>query len=519
MIRTFTAAALVAAVSPLWAAAQSSETRPKNNSAAQAKALAGRIDGIIARKLRMAKIIPGPKADSAQLARRLHLDLTGRIPDLAELFDFLEAADDLPAKVEERVDALLAGDGYRRHFARHWRSVLLTSPKANALDDEPARFEAWLGGRLASNASYDQIAREVLLSRAGRPGEPSPRAFDAVNELKAEKLASATSRAFLGHRLECAECHKDALGRWTQQQFWEFAAFFARSQAAAPPDGKKSPSPGLNKGEIRIPQTGAVAKARYLNGEEPVWKDGVSSRVLLADWVTSPKNPYFAKTAVSHVWEHFFGVSLAAPVFEPEDGGPPPHLELLEALARAFTESGFDLKFLIRAIVLTDAYQRAGVAARDDTKFDIQMFARMPVRGMTPAQLYDSMCLATGFEKQKEQQIELRARFLAMFASQDNRLVTQTSIVQALYLMNGPFIRERCRPEQNEVLRTIAAGDMTTARRVETLCLVVLSRPPLPEETKKLVIYIEEGGPGGRQQAVVDVYWALLNTSEFRLIP
>jgi Protein of unknown function (DUF1549)/Protein of unknown function (DUF1553) len=509
LILTWAAAALLVVVGLHWARAQSSPS-PRAATKAEAKALAARLDTIIAQKLQRTTVAPGPKADPAQLARRLHLDLTGTIPQLAELLDFLDGADDLPAKVEERVDALLGGDAYAPHFAHYWRSVLLTGPQATL--EQRLQFEDWLHNRLAANTGYDKMAHEVLTDRRPwRPGAPTASDFSAVNDDKAEKLAGVTSRVFLGHKIECAECHDDKAGRWTRQQFWEFAAFFAPE---APPSPKAAPSPKPQKGEIRIPRIDRVVRAKFINGEEPIWRHGVPARVTLADWVTSPENPYFAKAAVSHLWQYFFGVSLVEPVFEPEEGGPPAHPELLDTLARAFIDSGFDLKFLIRAIVLTDAYQRASVAQHEDNKRDIQMFARMPVRGMMPEQLFDSVCVATDFHKRTE----LRGQFLAKFAGQDNRLETQTSALQALYLMNGPFMSERCRPEENEVLRSIATGNMSMARRVETLYLVVLSRPPRPEEAKKLVRYIDSVGTGNAQQAVADVYWALLNTPDFRLI-
>jgi hypothetical protein len=249
----------------------------------------------------------------------------------------------------------------------------------------------------------------------------------------------------------------------------------------------------------------------------------------LADWLASSKNPYFAKAAVDHLWQYFFGISLTEPVFEPTDDSPPAHPELLEELANAFVASGYDLKFLVRAIVLTDAYQRASIALSPKTMEEIQFFARMPVRGMLPEQLYDSFAEATdsrqdsSYDEQfRQPAIGLpdtpRQQFMAKFTSQDKRIETQTSILQALYLMNGRFLADRVKLENNDALKTIATTT-STAGKVERLYLMVLNRLPRPDELARLVGFIDSGGGSGDpRQAVADVYWALLNSSEFILI-
>src|SRR5262249_24584410 len=159
-----------------------------------------------------------------------------------------------------------------------------------------------------------------------------------------------------------------------------------------------------------------------------------------------------------------FGVSLVEPILEPNEDSIPAHPELLEEMAKAFIESDFDLKLLIRSIVLTDAYQRASVAISEASQLEIQMFAKVPVRGMMPEQLFDSVCAATDIRdgdagdanrpigRRGRQQDGQRAQFLALFTSPDKAIETQTSILQALYFMNGTFVSERSR----RVLQTIA---------------------------------------------------------------
>jgi hypothetical protein len=177
---------------------------------------------------------------------------------------------------------------------------------------------------------------------------------------------------------------------------------------------------------------------------------------------------------------------------------------------------------------MTEAYQRVSVALSQQTRDEIHLFAKMPIRGLMPEQLFDSFAEATDYRQEVSYTDTFRPnlggpesprqQFLAKFTSQDKRIETQTSILQALYVMNGKFLADRVKLENNEALRTIATAPTSTARRVETMYLMVLSRLPRPEETALLTSYIESGGgTGDPRQAVVDVYWALLNGSEFML--
>src|SRR5262249_13173492 len=200
------------------------------------------------------------------------------------------------------------------------------------------------------------------------------------------------------------------------------------------------------------------------------------------------------------------------------DDSPPAHPELLDELARSFVASGYNLRFLIRAIVLTEAYQRSSAALSEGTKEEIQLFARMPVRGMMPEQLFDSFAEATDYHHEPLRPPNCGSpnrpwqQFLAKFTSQDKRIETQTSILQALYLMNGQFLGERVRIENNKSLETIAKAPTSTARRVETLYKMVLSRMPRPDELARMVRYIEAGGGHNNpREAAAEIYRGLLH--------
>jgi hypothetical protein len=508
------------------------------DSQGQAKALAAQIDRLIDADLAKAGLKPAPPAEDAEFFRRLVLDLNGRIPSLTEIDDFL--SDDSPAEQRRDywINRILENEtaDHKGLFTRHWAAVMRSWMLSGSGNNFQARiqepqFEAWLEQKLRQDGGYARIVREILKSSpvggfAG-PGVPSPSAFYFDNENKAENLAGATARIFLGVKIECAQCHKHPFASWTKNQFWEYAAFFSTVNNGRPiiKMGRVVPVT-FRPGEITIPGTDKVARARFLDGKEPDFKSG-DPRSALADWMTANDNPYFAKAAVDHFWRYFFGVSLLEPITEPQEGGPPAHPELLDLLAREFRNHGYQVKFLVRALVSTRAYQRTSSAAKA-VKDDVYYFARMPVRALSPEQLFDSVAEATEYKEPPGMAGQPfnpfnppqtpRREFLAKFAGQGRHSEAETSILQALFMMNGRFLAERTRLENNVSLQALANERATPAKKLRSLYLMVLSRPPRPEEEAHLVPYLESGGPTHDQgRALADVYWALLNSGEFCL--
>jgi hypothetical protein len=509
-------------------------------------ALSRKIDQMIAATQKEAGVTPAPRADDSTYFRRLNLDLVGRISELNDHRDFLDNSD--PDKRWAWVDRLLGADprfldSYARHFASIWRTQILGSNVQQQFIGFAPGFEMWLQERLKSNTPYNRLVHELLTSSGNNPNvgfrnggaNANPAAFFFVNENKPENLAAATTRTFLGVKLECAQCHAHPFAKWSREQFWEFAAFFSGIQPNL--RGGVQPVQKVNTGtrQIKIPGTDKTVKAKFLTGKEPAWKEGDSPRTVLADWVTAADNPYFARAAVDQIWSYFFGISLLEPIMEPSDDSPVTHPELLDELARQFIEQKFDLKFLIKAIVHSEAYQRASTGTTKATKEDYNLFTRMPVRGMTPEQLFDSVAEATHLEDRNgggnpyfqpfnNQQMTPRAQFLNKFTNQDRRHETQTSILQALFMMNGKFIAGRVKPENNlsfDTLinsRDLSGKPLLTAKRIESLYIWVLARPPRPEESERLTRYVDSGGPTADQRrALSDIYWALLNSAEFML--
>jgi hypothetical protein len=471
-----------------------------------AEQLAARIDHWVAARWAEKGVQPAPRADDAEFFRRLSLDLNGRIPSVLDLTSFLD--DRRPDKRRLWVAELTAGDDHRDRFVRHWAAWwqdFLFSRTTN----QQARFigrqlDSWLREQVQANTPYDRMVREILAGDEGR-------SFYRANEDKPENLAGNTSRLFLGVNLECAQCHDHPTARWTRRQFWETAAFFA---------------PGARDGDtakVKLPNSDSEVRARFLDGGRPTWTPGANPRAVLAGWLTSPQNPYFARAAVNRLWEYLLGTGLTEPVEAMGPDNPPSHPELLDELAGQFVAHGFDLAYLIRAITNSRAYQltsRQTGPGPDDPR----LFARMAVRGLSPDQVYDSLVEALGVPDRAEavpslfagQPATPRAELQAQFGdAPDRKAGRQTSIPQALYLMNGPFLEEAIAASRN--LATVQANvSGTVDRNLTDLYLAALSRRPTPDELKRLRDYVATGGPAhDRKAALADVFWALLNSGEF----
>lgn len=501
--------------------------------AADPRELAARIDALVSARWKEAKVEPAPPADDAEFLRRLYLDVTGRIPSANDVQTFL--TDPSPDKRRKVVDELLDTPRYAEHFANIWRMQLVPEVTANAEARyfQPG-FEAWLRDGFRRGVGYDQLVRDLLTtplvgkrqtaqSVFRESDKPNPFAFFAVKDARPENLAATTTRLFLGIQIECAQCHDHPFASWSRKQFWNQAAFFAGIRR----EGEGIFAPLRENVDIRevIPtdQKKTVA-VLFLDDTEPDLKPKVSSRVALADWVTSKDNPYFAKATVNRLWGQFFGRGLVDPVDDFNDENPASHPELLDTLAQAFVDSDFDLRHIIRGIVLSKAYQLSS-ARTSPSQDEPRLFARMSVKGLTGEQFFDSLALATGYREPARERDSggrerptARSRFLTEFAPQGRPSDPETSILQALTLMNGKFLNDATTASRSPTLQAVVGlPDTTNAERVESLYLVTLGRKPTEAEKERLVRYVEKSGTADEARRFSDVFWMLLNSAEFRL--
>ena len=493
-------------------------------SAKDARALTARVDAVLAAHWAKAKVRPAALADDGEFLRRVSLDLIGKIPTAAEARDFLD--DPSPDQRRALVERLLDSPAYTTRATETWRRLLL--PEAETEDQArqvAGSFEAWLRRKVIEEAGYDRIVREILTAKlsdrnpnqvAGQVAlDPSPAAYYAAKEGKPENLAAGVARVFLGIRLECAQCHNHPFARWKREQFWSLAAFFADVPSQGPDDGitpirRRSAAP---RRELTIPGTKKVVAASHLDGSTPAWRPRAETREILAEWVTAADNPYFARAIVNRVWARFFGVGLIEPVDELDSEADSELSGLLDELAGQFRAHGYNLRFLIRVLTATRAYNLSSAATPAEST--MPLFASMPVRGLSPGQLFDSLTQATGSEA-----LDARARFLELFASGEERPVqAETTILQALTMMNGSYIDGATNPETSQVLGAIVkAPFLDTPGRIETLYLATLTRRPRPDELALLVRFVERRKSAEDQaKALADIFWAILNGPEFHL--
>lgn len=498
-------------------------------------AVAASIDRLVAAKLAERGVKPAPLADDATFFRRVSLAIAGRIPLPADVRAFV--ADRDPDKRRKAIDRLLASNGHVNHFTTLWRGWLLPEAVTNfELSYNVGPFEDWLRSRIKANTPYDKLVTELITApmngQAVGYAVPAPEAgasnrqpltpltFYQAKEGKPENLAAATSRLFLGIQIECAQCHNHPFARWSRDQFWGLAAFFGGIERVGQNNVYAPLREVLDRRELAIPNTDKVVQAMFLDDREPEWKYKTSSRVTLAEWLTAAENPFFAKAGANRLWGTLFGVGLVDPIDDFHDDNKPSHPELLDALAKAFAASGFDQRFLLKAICLSETFQRESSVAESNQR-DPRLFARFPVQALSPEQIYDSLAVAvmTGDEGPGSAYLQNpgspRRQFLETFAHAGRKTDAEATILQALTLMNGNMVAQATRVETSRTLAAVVAlPGLTPGQKVEALYLAALSRSPSPEELARALKHLS----GGKDEAkgYADVLWALLNGVEFR---
>ncbi|AMV25050.1 hypothetical protein VT84_11680 [Gemmata sp. SH-PL17] len=508
-----------------------------------ADVLAAMIDRHLAKDWEARGLIPAEQTDDAEFVRRVYLDVVGRAPKASEAREFIEST--APDKRQKLVDHLLRMPGHASHFASVARAQWLPQAATNfQLTQFGIQFETWLRKQYRENTPVDQVVKRImtvgLTVNAQNPDFRFVQAtgndqdannivgFYSANEGKPENVGSAVSRLFLGMKLECAQCHDHPFAPYTRDQFWQFAAFFAEmNPLTGQRPGFIGPlQPQADRNRIGVMGTDRKVTATFFDGTSPQWSLEKSPRQELANWLVSAKNPFFAKNMANRVWAHFFGIGIVDPVDEPGENNPASHPELLKDLGAAFAENGFDNQLLIRAITRTKAYQLSSKMTHPG-QADPRRFAKMNLKGLTPSQLFDTLVSATGFREpafmRNQQNFGFvqpnnpRSQFLAQFANTERATETNTTILQALMLMNGRFIGDQTDLARSELLAAIV--DMPgwdTNQRVSNLFLTAFARNPTPEELERYASYVDRGGAkNDKKQALADVFWVLLNSSEF----
>jgi hypothetical protein len=489
---------------------------------ADAAELAKLIDQQVDARLKSEGVRAAELAEDAEFVRRVHLDLHGTVPTLEQAKRFL--ADTAPDKRARLVDALLADARYGQHLADLWQGYLI-SPLADDQNKRAERFGRWLAEQF-NTRRWDQIATDLLTATGKMEDNPAvsyliegrlPRAVPDLTDL--------TSRYLLGVRLNCAQCHDHPFVNWKQEEFWGMAAFFTQIQT--PKRAKQVyekgvvDDPSLTLANLKDASTldGYMPRPpTFLGGKAlPPGDKTTPHRAALAQWLTTSENPYFARAMVNRTWWRLMGRAIVQPVDDMHEGNAPSHPELLALLARSFAESGFDLKLLTRAIVLSRAYQRTSQSGESADQ-QAALFGRMAIKVLSAGQLYDSLetvcgpaTKVTGIDTKQG----TRWEFTQFFGDSGDPEPTayRRGIPHLLRQMNsGQFAGRNL---DSLVSRLNSPAGRPVDEVAADLFLAILSRRPTADELRKAKAHLERSGSA--TAGLGELAWVLLMTSEFSL--
>lgn len=503
---------------PTWLAAEEQDP-----AVAARAAMIRKIDERINERLVAAKIEPAKLADDAEFLRRVYLDLTGVVPRVSEVRDFL--ADKREDKRAKLIDKLLDSPAHATHLANTWRNIMLPGGLNIEQIQNVVGVQNWLRARIVDNLRYDNFVSELLIATEG--DDVGPALYYTSLDLAPEKLAGSTARIFLGLQIECAQCHDHPFDKWKQTDFWGYAAFFAQLQRPSDANpGMQARLVDLKTGEVKLPNSETVVFPKYPGGKKPSDEETGTRRLQLAIWMASRDNPYLARAGVNRVWANLFGRGLVEPV---DDLGPhnkPSHPELLEELTTYFIDIGFNKRELYRTLANTQTYQRTS-AWTDEQLAPPELYAHAAVKTLTAEQLYDSLNRVLSrkpqamFPGQPAGSPLLDPQRLAfigkMQSSSRSPLDYDAGILQALTQMNGADIAEATDPQRSPLVGALEAPIFTDRDRIKTLVMATLSRPPSDEESSLFSAHLEKYSPSEKQKGLSDILWALLNSAEFSL--
>lgn len=497
------------------------------------------VDDAVFANLKELGIPPSPVCDDATFLRRVTLDIAGRLPSLEETNTFL--ADTGSDKRDRWIDSLLQGPDYADFFANKWAAVLKN--RRDTAGDLGANFafHAWIRDSLLANKPYDQFVRELLGATGTVEGNPPVAWYKRVGDPKAQ--IEDIAQLFLGVRMQCAQCHHHPFERWSQDDYYSFAAFF--SQVGRKPSGKRDEDLIFHKRGIakatNIKTQEALTPAALGDPMAPI-AAGEDPRLKLADWMGSPKNPFFAKALVNRYWKHFFQRGLIEPEDDIRDSNPPTNPELLAALEKRFIESGFDLKDLVRTITRSNAYQLSSVPNADNLG-DRQNYSRYYPRRLQAEVYLDAIDHLAGTYTDfanlprgthaialPDNSYNRASTFLRVFGRPEAQSVCEcervqtSSLAQSLHLLNAGDLRAKLAHPTGRV-QQLAKDKRPLEERVRELYRIAFAREPRPDELKTATTYLSEPRITAAGQKVPeaqalhenfqDLFWALITTKEF----
>lgn len=479
------------------------------------------VDGFVWARLKELGIAPSGLADDSTFLRRVYLDTIGVLPTADEVRKFL--ADQSPDKRARLIDELLQRDEYAEYQTMRWLDIL----RADQLKISPqgtVAMQRWLQKSFATNRQFDAIARD-LLTVQGNTSAEGPGSFYKILP-KPDEAARSISQLLLGVRIECAQCHHHPSERWTQADYTALAGFFTGLKLKKLPNGEQA-IVSLGGKDLPHPRTGETIAARALGAPVADFSAVSDRRRVLADWMTSAENPFFARAIANRIWAHYFGRGLIEPIDDLRDTNPATNEPLMRALTDHMREVRFDLKAYTKTLLNSRVYQLTAETS-ESNESDDQNFSHAAWKTLPAEVLLDAISQSTGVpekfngwpEGYRAVQVwdnRMPSYFFRIFGRPVRATVCecersgQPSISQALHLLNSPEIAAKIGHRRGRA-RKLAASTMSPADIIEELYLTTLSRLPTEDERALMSQAFESGD---RRAAAEDILWALMNSKEF----
>jgi hypothetical protein len=502
----------------------------------EAPASTNLIDRYVFAKLRELGIPPSEACTDAEFARRSSLEICGILPRLEDVAAFEK--DSNPDKRAAWVDRLIARPEYADLFAMKW-SAILRNKRMNLFGQQqggdPATFAMhnWIRQSLAEDKPYDRFVAEILAARGDAGTNPPVVLYRPANRQNKEELVDDTAQLFLGLRIQCARCHHHPFEKWSQDDYYGFAAFFERIGLKAGNDPATPRVYVLPTGLARNPTDGKSYKPKALDGPElsDLGRND-DPRQALAAWMRKADNPFFAKALVNRYWKHFFGVGLVEPEDDLRVSNPASNPELLDALADDFVKSGYDLRHLVRLIATSKAYDRSSLPNEFNAS-DRQNFARYYPRRLPAEVLLDALNevagtaekfagLPKGFRAAQLPDDGFNSYFLDVFGRPKRESVcecervAEPNLSQRLHLLNSGEMESKIGDGSGRAAKWAADEKRPDAEKFDELYRLCFSRPPIADESEVCLAHLAKRRAEGKaKQGFEDLVWTLLNSKDF----
>jgi hypothetical protein len=485
-------------------------------------------DLLLLRQWRRMNVVPSPPADDATFLRRVMIDLCGTLPTAEEIQDYV--TDQRTDKRARLIQRLLNRPEYASYFTLMWSRILQNRGSRAGT----TLFTSWIRDSLASNKRYDQFVSEILTASGNQNENPPAIWYRAVR--KSSEYVESVAQAFLGVRIQCAQCHHHPTEHWSQSDYYGLAAVFSRvGRKGGFADGEVPTDEIIylkESGHVVHPRTGVVLRPQALGGAELPLGLHDDPRSSLARWMTDAKNPYFARTMVNRLWAHFLSRGIVQPIDDARSTNPPSNPELLDALADDFISSGYDVKHLISVIASTYAYGLES-ASHAGNEGDSQTFARFYPRRLSGEVLLDGISQVLDVPTEfvggpgkfplGTRAIDLpddnfAAHFLDVFgrsakmSSCNCERSDAPALSQALEIVNSVELQRKLTSETGYAIRLAKSQTSDTDLATE-IFLRALARPPRSEELQTAVDYLHSAS--NRSDACESLLWSLLATNEF----